>query len=413
MQGIPWRRNLTLLVVVQLLSTAGFSLVFPFLPLYFQQLGVASSGPVEFWAGVVFSSQAVVMMIAAPIWGALADRYGRKLMIVRTTLGSALLLALMGFARNVEQLVLLRTLQGAVTGVIPATSALVAASTPREKTGMALGLLQMGRWLGVAVGPLIGGLIGDTLGFRASFWVTSGMLGLAGMGTLLGVQEVFSPGEAARRPPIWEAYRALVVAPGMSRLYTIVFFRELVRTLVFPFVSLFVAELHGSEAGAASLTGLLVGSTAITGALSAFGLGRLGDRRGHDRVLLASAVAAVLFYLPQPFVAAVGPLIAFQVAASGAAGGMIASVAALMNLQAPDRSQGSVYGLENGITSAARILAPMVGAALAIRFGLRTIFGGAAVLYALVVLLSWLPWPSPDSGDYASASSAASAAERP
>ncbi|MCB0131778.1 MAG: MFS transporter, partial [Caldilineaceae bacterium] len=167
-----WRRNLAVLAMVQLLSTAGFSLIFPFLPLYVKELGIATRGSLEFWAGMVFSSQAVTMMISAPIWGAVADRYGRKLMLARATLGGAVLLTLMGLVQNAEQLVALRTVQGAVTGVAAAASALVAAQTPKEHSGAALGTLQMARWGGIAAGPVLGGVLGDLFGFRESFWIT-------------------------------------------------------------------------------------------------------------------------------------------------------------------------------------------------------------------------------------------------
>ena len=70
---LDWRRNLAVLFVVQLLSTAGFSMVFPFLPLYVKEVGVATRGSLEFWSGMVFSAQAVTMMIAAPIWGAVSS----------------------------------------------------------------------------------------------------------------------------------------------------------------------------------------------------------------------------------------------------------------------------------------------------------------------------------------------------
>src|SRR5215204_5938834 len=125
----PWRRNLYVLTLVQVLSTAGFALVFPFMPLYVQEIGIATRGSVAFWSGLAFSSQAFTMMLAAPIWGAYADRYGRKVMLVRATFGGAILLVLMGLAQNAEQLVLLRTIQGFVTGTVPAASALVAASS--------------------------------------------------------------------------------------------------------------------------------------------------------------------------------------------------------------------------------------------------------------------------------------------
>ncbi|RME59537.1 MAG: MFS transporter, partial [Caldilineae bacterium] len=127
-----WKRTVYILFAVQMISTAGFSLVFPFLPLYVKELGVASGGSIEFWAGLVFSSQAVTMMISAPLWGSVADRFGRKPMLVRASLGGAILIGAMGFVQNAEQLVLLRTVQGLVTGVMAAASALVAATAPRD-----------------------------------------------------------------------------------------------------------------------------------------------------------------------------------------------------------------------------------------------------------------------------------------
>ena len=146
---ILWRRNLYILFGVQFLALAGFSIVIPFLPLYIKELGVVTGGSIEFWSGMVFSSQALAMMISAPIWGVIADRYGRKLMLVRASLGGAILMATMGFAQNAEQLTLLRFFQGFVTGTVPAASALVAATAPKERTGEALGLIQGGGLLSV------------------------------------------------------------------------------------------------------------------------------------------------------------------------------------------------------------------------------------------------------------------------
>ena len=167
-----WRRNLYILFGVQLLTTAGFSLIFPFLPLYIKELGVATRGSLEFWAGMVFSMQALTMMISSPFWGVMADRRGRKPMLLRATLGGAVLVTLMGFVQNAEQLVILRAIQGAVTGVISSVNALATATTPPEKSGSALGLLMLGRWGGIALGPVVGGILGDAFGYRESFWIT-------------------------------------------------------------------------------------------------------------------------------------------------------------------------------------------------------------------------------------------------
>ena len=137
----PWRRTLYILFIAQFVSAVGFSNIVPFLPLYVQYLGSRSGLSVEFLAGMTFSAQAITGMVVAPFWGALADRYGRKLMVQRAVLGGGLLLLLMGFVRSAEELVLLRALQGLVTGILPASSALVAASAPRDNTGYAMGLL--------------------------------------------------------------------------------------------------------------------------------------------------------------------------------------------------------------------------------------------------------------------------------
>ena len=196
--AIHWKRNLAVLSVVQALSTLGFGLVFPFLPLYVKELGTTMGGSLEFWAGMVFSLQAFTMMIASPIWGSVADRNGRKLMLERATLGGALIVTAMGFVQSAEQLALLRALQGAMTGVIAANNALVAAQTPRSRTGFALGVLNMARWAGVAGGPFVGGVLGEYFGFRESFWITGALLAIAGLAVFFWVQEdFFATGTAA------------------------------------------------------------------------------------------------------------------------------------------------------------------------------------------------------------------------
>lgn len=381
-----WRRNLYILTVVQLLSTAGFSLVFPFMPLYVQEVGIATGGSVEFWTGLVFSSQAVTMMIAAPIWGAYADRYGRKVMLVRATLGGAVLLVLMGLVQNAEQLVILRTIQGFVTGVVPAASALVAASAPRERIGEAMGILNTSRAVGVAVGPVIGGLLGDAFGFRESFWITGALLAISGVCTLLWVHEHFVSTPRTAQPGLFVTYRLLLQAPGMGGLYSLNFLRSLGQTMILPMVALFVVEITGITQGAASLTGLIIGLASFTSALSGMWLGKLGDRIGHSKVMIGAALVAALCYAPQAFVTSVWQLLLLQGLQGFAAGGLIPALSALMNLWSPAGNQGATYGLDTSVNAAARSVAPMIGAAVAIWFGLRGVFGATTLVYVLIVL---------------------------
>ena len=385
---LPWRKNLYIMFGVQLVTMSGFSMVFPFLPLYVKQLGVATGGSTEFWSGLVFSAQPLTMMISAPIWGAVADRFGRKLMLARATFGGALLLAAMGFAQNAEQLALLRALQGLVTGTMPAANALVAASAPKEHSGEALGLLQTGAWVGVAVGPLLGGVIGDAAGFRESFWITGILLAFSGAAVLLWVEEDFHPADRTGRPRLIAGYRWLLQLPIMIHLYIITFLQAMGRMIIMPIAALFIMQLMGTRDGVATVTGIMMGAMAVTSSVSGALMGRLGDRIGHGRILMGSVLAAMVCYLPQSVVTAPWQLVVLQALTGLANGGLIPAVAALMNLQATTGSQGAVYGLNASINAAGRSLAPMLGASMAIWFGMRSVFLVAAGIYAAAAIVA-------------------------
>jgi len=386
---LSWRRNLAVLSVVQVISTLGFGLIFPFLPLYVRDLGVSTAGSLEFWAGLAFSAQAFTMMIASPIWGTVADRSGRKLMLERATLGGAIIVGAMGFVQNAEQLVILRALQGATTGVIAANNALVAAQTPKEHSGFALGVINMARWVGVAGGPLVGGVIGELFGFRESFWITGALLGVAGIAVVLWVQEDFQPVAKAQRPGFWASYHAIFTAQGMRGLYSLAFLRSLGATVTVPILALFVLTLNqGEERGSVAMTGVIIGAAAFTSAVSAVYLGRLGDRIGHERVLLGSAVLAALLFIPQVFVTNAWQLAFWQAVSGIAVGGLVPSVSALMNIYAPAGNQGATYGLDNSVQAAARVVAPMIAAALAAWVGYRSVFVGAAAIYMVAAAVA-------------------------
>ncbi len=387
-----WRRNLYVLFVVQVFTVAGFSLVFPFLPLYVAELGVATKGSVAFWSGLVFSAQAVTMMVSSPIWGAVADRYGRKPMLVRATLGGAVMVVLMGFAQSAEQLVLIRIVQGMLTGVVSATSALVAATVPKEKSGESLGLIQTGIWVGVAVGPLIGGLVSVALGYRASFWITGGALALAGVAVIFWVREDFEPLPVQKRVNFWEGYKKLLRAPDMASLYSVSFLQSLGRSVTMPIMAFFFVELLSSSDGAVVMTGLSMGAKAAVGSVSAIYLGKLSDRIGHEKVLTAGAVIAVLVYLPQAFVANVWQLLFLQALTGVSAGAIMPATSALLNMRTPQGAHGTTFGLGNSVSSGGRIVAPILGAAVYPLIGMRGVFALNTVVYVVLVLVALYIW---------------------
>ncbi len=382
-----WQRTLYIAFFAQLTSAVGFSVIFPFLPLYVQTLGSAWGLSVEFLAGLVFSAQALTMMIASPIWGALADRYGRKLMVERATFGGALIIFLMAFPRSAEELVLLRAIQGMITGVVSANSALVAAVAPRERAGYALGLLQTGLAAGVALGPLLGGVLADTFGYRMTFVVTAGLLLFSGIMVWWGVED--RPIEARARAggrSFWQEWRHVLASPGVVQVYVLRFAARLGRAMLAPILPLLVDALAGGAVGVATLTGLVTSSRAFAATLTTSWLGRLGDRIGHRRMLQAAAVIIGVAYVLHGVAGSVWQLMVLQALVGVGLGGLNPSMAALLARYTRVGEEGAAYGLDNSVVAAARTVAPMVGAGIAVWVGLRGPFFLAGALYLGLLL---------------------------
>ncbi len=393
-----WKFTLSVVFIAQVLSAVGFSMIFPFLPLYIDELGSAGGHSTELLAGLVISVQGLTMMVTAPLWGAVADRFGRKKMIMRAMFGGGITLAMMAFVQSAEQLILVRALQGLVTGTVSANNALVASVAPRSRVGFAMGTLQVGLWAGVAVGPVLGGVLSDLFGYSMPFLLTAGLLGAGGLIVLLGVSEDFTP------PPhqahfamgaILRGWRDILATSGVSLLLFMRFLAGLARTVIIPIAPLFVVSLIANDAASSNTyAGLVMAASAATSTLGAVYLGNLGDRISHRKVLLFSAVAATLLYLPQAFVADIWQLLILQGLAGFAAGGIVAAPSALLSRFTSKETAGAVYGLDNSVISGSRAAAPLVGASVAILLGMRGTFFAAALVFALIALVTWRLLPS-------------------
>ena len=392
-----WQRTLYIIFFVQLVTAVGFSSIFPFLPLYIEELGTTTSLSVELLAALVFSAQAFTMMLASPIWGSLADRYGRKLMVERATFGGAFVILLMAFVTSAEQLVILRAIQGLITGTLAASNALVAAAVPRGRTGYAMGMLQVSLGVGLAVGPLIGGLAADTFGYSSAFFITAAMLVFAGFMVVFGVREEFEPLLSLTRSPLafLKEWRAVVAGTGISLSYGMRFISQLGRMMVLPITPLFVQQLLVDQSRLNTFTGLVVAISSATLTLAAVYLGRLGDRIGQKRVLVGSMLMAGLFYLPQSFATEAWQLLVLMALVGVAMGGVIPAISALLARYSHEGSEGTVFGLDNSVRAGARAVAPLIGAAVALALGLRATFFASGLIFILGALLAGFRLPEP------------------
>jgi DHA1 family multidrug resistance protein-like MFS transporter len=403
-----WQRNLRAIWFAELVAIVGFAVAIPILPLYVKELGVEGERQVRLWSGVIFSAQAVTMAIFGPIWGALSDRFGRKLMVERAMFAGSVIMTLMGFAQTPQQLALLRTLQGCLTGTVTAATALVATSVPSERAGYALGTLQMAIYVGASAGPLLGGLVADTLGYRAAFLVTGFLLLTAALGVLVFVKEpsrsepdpsdsVSDDGEAMslQRRVLRHLAPVLGSAPLLSVLGVHLLMR-LASRLLSAILPLFVEAVAPPAARVATLTGVITGANALGGAIGGRQFGELGDRVGYRSILAACALLSTLFYIPQSMVGRSIWLIPLQAGAGLAMGGILASISASLAALAPRGREGIVYGVDATVVSVANAIGPMTGSSMAAWLGLRAPFLAAAVVFVLggIAALQLLPKPA-------------------
>jgi DHA1 family multidrug resistance protein-like MFS transporter len=393
--AIRWHRTLWILFVAMLFTAVGFSSIFPFLPLYVKFLGSTTGMSIEFLAGMVYSVQGFTMMIASPIWGMLADKYGRKLMVERSMFGGAAIVLLMAFVRSGEELIILRAIQGLITGSVAASSALVASIAPKDRTGYAMGVLQVGMGSGIALGPMLGGAIADTFGYSATFYITSSLLFFAGLIVLFGIQEDFIPkGRSLTvKKRFLMKYRQILSTPGVLTTYTTRFLSRLGRMTVIPIIPLFIQILLPEETSLNTFTGLVIGIAAGSTTISAIVLGRLGDKIGHRKVLISSALMAGLLYFPQSLITEGWHLLFLYTLVGAAMGGLITSISALLAQYTSHGDEGTVYGLDNSIQASARALAPLLGSGITVWISLRASFVFTALIFFLAGFIATIGLP--------------------
>ncbi len=388
-----WKRNLYAIWAAELLAVAGFNTSMPIIPFYLQDMGISDPGLLKFWVGIIQSTAAIAMGLIAPVWGRLADSYGRRMMLLRAMFGGAIVLALMGFVTTPWELLALRILQGLLTGTIAAATVLVAATVPAEEAGYGMGLLQTAVYVGATVGPMIGGLVSDFSSNRVTFFVTAGMLAAAGVIVWFFVEENFVPPDRQRRGlrgAMKPDFSVVLKSPLLIYLILIGFAVQIANGVVNPIMPLFVQQISANASRVAAISGLILGVGAFSSALSAAGLGRMSFRLGYNRMLFICMVGALVLQVPQAFVTSTTQLFVLRLLTGFFLGGAIPAVNALIANNTRKEVQGSVYGINTSVSAAGMAIGPAVGATVAVWFGYSSAFLATAVVLgggALMVVL--------------------------
>ncbi len=388
-----WQHTLAIAIFAQLVTAIGFNMFIPFLPLYATSLESTLNLSIEAAAGLTMGAAGITSMFATALWGAIADRYGRKVMLLRATFGGVIVLGLMAFVSTVEQLIALRLAQGFITGTVAATNALVAAETPRERVGFAMSTLQAALWGGLAVGPLIGGLLADQLGYAVPFLFIAGLLFICGVSILFGIHEHFDYMPTQTRVSILDQWRQAFTVPGISVLLGMRFLSGSARMTLAPLLALFIVTLLPNADNLSLWTGMVSSVGAITGIIGGLAMGRMGDRIGQRRGILWCSMVALTAFVPQAFVQDVPTLILLQAVAGLAFGGLLAALSGLMGQLSRHGSEGAVWGLDGSVSAATFAFAPLFGSTVASLFGVRSAFIFAGLLYLAVFALAYMYLP--------------------
>lgn len=383
-----WQKSFTTLLIAEFLAIVGFSTSNPIVPLYLRELGITNTAALNAWTGAINGFSALTMAIAAPVWGALADNYGRRLMLLRAMGGGAVLMGLLAITTSPWQVLAIKMLQGMVTGTVSAATVLTAVLVPQSRVGYSMGLLQMAVFAGNSAGPLIGGVITDAAGARINFVCTSVLLAIAAILVYRRVVEpiVPKPRQSSILRNAIPDFSVLKTPGALRSIFLVVFFIQMGNALAGPIIPLVVLALQKTSSYAGSISGVLIGVTSVAAALGSVAIGRISMRFGYERALRFSLGGAFLFYLPQGLCSTPWQLLILRFASGFCIGGSMPTANALIALNVKKERQGAIYGLSSSIANAGAAAGPLIGAAMANLSGYQSVFFLTALLFGSVAL---------------------------
>lgn len=390
--SVYWRRNLIVCVMGCFTTIVAMTLLLPFLPIFVEQLGVTDHAEIAEWSGLAYGATFFSAALCAPLWGRLADLYGRKLMLIRASLGMAVAMSLIGMAQNVWQLVALRLLAGFLGGYASGSTVLIATQTPKARTGWALGMLSSGVMAGSLAGPLIGGALPPLIGIRATFLASGAVIFVTFLATTFLIKEDRRPAgpRKSRARGGWAAVPNK--GPAMAMMVTGCLLM-LANMSIEPIITVYVQQLVSSASQVTMVAGLVMSAAALGSILSASRLGKLADRVGHWNVIIGCLAVSAVLLIPQAFVTSGWQLVGLRFLMGLSLGGLLPCIASVIRHSVPDGVAGNMLGYSTSSQYAGQVVGPLAGGFLGGHFGMRAVFLGTSVLMAGGAVYDWLSKP--------------------
>jgi MFS family permease len=377
-----WKKNLSICWFGMFVTSIGMSQIAPVMPLYIKYLGISNTGLVDQLSGLAFGITYIVSAIFSPIWGQAADKVGRKPMLLRASLGMAVVIFCMGFAPNVFVLIGLRLLQGTITGYSTACTTLIATQTDKEHAGYALGMLSTASIAGSLLGPMIGGFIEDVVGLRQVFFITGALVLIAFIITVFFIKESFvrEDKKAMTLREVWDSVpeKNLTIVICLT-----LFITTLGLYSIEPIVTVYVSQLAKNMGHVALIAGVVFSASGLANIIAAPTLGRLSDKIGTHKVILAALIISGIFYIPQAFVTNPWQLMGLRFMLGLVMGGLNPSINALVKKITPGALTGRVFGVTISAMYLGVFFGSTLGGQIAAAFGIRDVFFVTSALLLL------------------------------
>jgi len=369
---LNWRKNLWMLTVAVILSASSYTMIIPFLPLYLLDIGVASED-VTIWSGLVFSVTFLVAAIMAPYWGRSADKGGKRRMVIRAGFSLAVVYFLGALVRNPVELLIVRILQGFANGFLPAAMAIVASTSPAERMGVSLGLIQTGVLIGGIMGPLLGGVLSHLFGMRASFVIAAVVIAIGTIGVKLLVEEPKMQSVTNKRS-ILDDFKLAFKNRKLVEMLLLLFSVQAVSMVLQPLITLYVAQLQGKTEGIILTAGIIFSLAGIAGAIAAPIWGRVGQQKGFRKVMVISFVGAGIFNLSQFFPDDIYQFGFLQFLYGLFVVGAYPAINTIAVSCAGEQGKGQVFGLTTTANQLGSMVGPLFGGILSSFLGIRAVF---------------------------------------
>ena len=377
-----WKRNQAAITAAAFVGFTGFTLVMPFLPLYFEELGLTDVGDIALWTGMTLGVSPAIAALTAPLWGRVGDRFGHKLLVQRSLLSFILVMIAMAYATEPWHLFALRAVQGFFAGYGPLTLSMAAMSAPKDKVASAIGTVQTAQRMGPTLGPVIGGVIAPVVGLRNAFLVAAVFYGAAfALVTALFREPSHTRIAATRRRST--PFREILRFENFLLIMVVLFGLQLVDRSFGPVLPLYLGELGFAPGEVPLLAGVLFSLLAFAAAMGNQLAGRL-LRRWSPRVIIGSAALLGASGLVLFSISSGGWSLAGSLAVVGLGIGTSATTAfAAGNAVIPKEVHATAFGFLTGASLIGIAVSPVLSGLVAAQ-SIQAVFAAGAV--AMVVM---------------------------